>query len=222
MVVGLVGYKAGTHQIFREGRALQITYLDMLPNRVTQIKTQMKDGYDALQVTMGHRSVFRLTKPKAGHFASVGVEPGIGLWEFRLDQSEAKLEEGWKTSQELTVAQFASVRWVDVTAMTKGKGFSGVIKRHHFASQDASHGNSLSERTGGSIGQRQSPSRVFKGKKMAGQLGNQRRTLQSLQVIEVYSDHHLLVIKGSVPGAVGNTVIVRPAVRKCGLLSKGF
>lgn len=215
MIVGLVGRKIGTSQIFLEGRAVQVTYLNLLPNRITQIKHQKKEGYSALQVTIGQRSTFRLTKPEAGHFARAGILAGEGLWEFRLDSRYSGSQETeWCIGQELTVEnQFQSIEWVDVTATSKGKGFAGVIKRHHFASQDATHGNSLSHRAPGSIGQRKFPGRVFKGKKMAGQLGNCRRTLQSLRVLEVNLEHHLLIVKGSVPGASDGIVIVRPAIR---------
>jgi len=212
MIIGLVGYKEGTRQVFREGRAVQVTYLTCLPNRISQIKTRQKEGYSAVQVTAGQRAAFRLTKAEAGHFLKADVEPGVGLWEFRLEDTDDVSSE-WCVGQTLTLEQFISMQWIDVTAVSKGKGFAGVIKRHHFASQDATHGNSLSHRAPGSIGQRQFPGRVFKGKKMAGQLGNKRRTIQSLQVMDIYPEHHLLVVKGSVPGAPGSKVIIRPAVR---------
>lgn len=210
MAVGLVGQKRGMTQIFtEEGISIPVTVVEVTPNRVTQIKTIECDGYSAIQVTMGKRRSNRLTKPLAGHFAKAGVEAGIGLWEFRLDESATHFQVG----AELKVDLFKEGQLVDITGTSKGKGFAGVIKRHHFATQDATHGNSLSHRAPGSIGQRQSPGRVFKGKRMAGQLGNKRCTIQSLAIVRVDGDRNLLLIKGAVPGAPGGTVVVLPAVR---------
>jgi large subunit ribosomal protein L3 len=213
-MLGLVGRKEGTRQLYKEGRAIQVTFISLLPNRITQIKTKDKDGYNAIQVTTGQKKPFKINKSELGQFNKANVEPGIGLWEFRLENTDETAEKNWQLGHELTVEQFNQIKWVDVVATTKGKGFAGVIKRHHFSSQDATHGNSLSHRAPGSIGQRQSPRRVFKGKKMAGQLGNKRRTMQSLEVIAVHPEHHLLVVKGSIPGAPGGIVQVKPAVRR--------
>jgi large subunit ribosomal protein L3 len=210
MSTGLIGRKIGTGQHFMGSRAVQVTYIEVSPNRIVQLKSNNKEGYSAIQVTTGQRSVFRLTKPEAGHFAKAGVAAGEGLWEFRTVETT----NNWVIGQSLTVDQFQSGMRVDVTATSKGKGFAGVIKRWHFSSQDATHGNSLSHRAPGSIGQRTFPGKVFKGKKMAGQLGNKRRTLLSLQVLEVYPKQNLLMVKGSVPGAPGNQVIIRPTIRK--------
>jgi len=219
-MLGLVGRKEGTRQLYQEGRAIQVTYISLLPNRITQIKTKNKDGYDAIQLTAGKKAPFKITKAQAGHFNKAGVEPGIDLWEFRLENTDEMTEQNWQLGHEFTVERFAQVKWVDVAATTKGKGFAGVIKRHHFSSQDATHGNSLSHRAPGSIGQRQSPRRVFKGKKMAGQLGNKRRTMQSLEVIAVHPEHQLLIVKGSIPGAPGGIVEVKPAVRRLNHINK--
>ncbi len=215
MVVGLIGRKWGMTQFYtEEGRFVPITVIEVSPNRVTQIKTEEKDGYRAAQVTCGKRSVTRLTKPKLGHFRKADVEAGLGLWELDfVAGSDQVLTVG---SSILVADVFKPGQCVSVTGITKGKGFSGVIKRHHFSSQDATHGNSLSHRAPGSIGQRQSPGRVFKGKKMAGQLGNKRRTIQSLEVVKVDVDRNLLLIRGSVPGSPGGFVLVRKAVREGG------
>lgn len=211
MAIGLIGKKCGMTQIFtEEGVSIPVTVIEVLPNRLTQIKTKDKDGYSAVQITTGNCKLSRVNKPLAGHYAKARVEAGRGLWEFLVDESSKEL---FSLGNELTVETFAAGQLVDVIGTTKGKGFSGVIKRHHFATQDATHGNSLSHRAPGSIGQRQSPGRVFKGKRMAGQLGNKRRTIPSLQVIKVNKDKNLLLIKGSVPGAPGSDLIIMPAVR---------
>jgi large subunit ribosomal protein L3 len=174
------------------------------------MKNAEGDGYRAVQVTTGTRRASRVTKPMAGHFAKAGVEAGRGLWEFRLTDGEG---DGIEVGSELKVDLFEAGQMVDVTGTTIGKGFAGVIKRHNFSSQDATHGNSLSHRAPGSIGQNQTPGRVFKGKKMAGQMGNVRRTAQSLEVVRVDSERNLLLIKGAVPGSIGSDVLVRPAVK---------
>lgn len=218
-MLGLVGRKEGTKQFYQEGRAIQVTFISLLPNRITQIKTKKKDGYDALQVTTGKKADFKVTKPELGHFKKANTETGTGLWEFRLTD-ETELQKEWQLGYELTVEQFSNIKWVDVIGTTKGKGFAGTIKRHHFASQDATHGNSLSHRRGGSIGNRQSPARVFRNKKMPGQLGNKRRTIQSLEVVAVHPEHHLLVVKGSIPGAPGGIVQIKPAVKKNHVIDK--
>lgn len=230
MTMGLIGRKCGMTQMYAEnGVAIPVTLIEILPNRVVQIKTKERDGYESVQVTTDKKSSSRLNKSEAGHFAKANVEPGKGLWEFRLDEEGAEggegkseLIKGLLPGKEITVSEiFNLVEWVDIVGISKGKGFAGVIKRHHFSTQDATHGNSLSHRAPGSIGQRQSPGRVFKGKKMCGQLGNRRCTIQSLKVIKVDPERHLLHIKGAVPGAPGGQVIVKPAVRKKNKRNKG-
>jgi large subunit ribosomal protein L3 len=211
MTIGLVGRKRGMTRVFTDaGASVPVTVVEVEPNRVTQVKSAEGDGYRAVQVTTGTRRASRVTKPRAGHFAKAGVEAGRGLWEFRLSDGEGDTIE---VGSELKVDLFEAGQKVDVTGTTIGKGFAGVIKRHNFSSQDATHGNSLSHRAPGSIGQNQTPGRVFKGKKMAGQMGNVRRTAQSLEVVRVDSERNLLLIKGAVPGSIGSDVLVRPAVK---------
>lgn len=212
-MLGLVGSKEGTRQVYLEGQAVQVTFITVQPNYITQVKTLKRDGYRALQLTTGKKALRKVAQPQIGICKKAGAEPGLGLWEFRLDDDQDQLATNWKVGAELTVESFSDVKWVDVCATTKGKGFAGVIKRHHFSSQDATHGNSLSHRAPGSIGQRQSPRRVFKGKKMAGQLGNKRRTMKALEVLGVYPKEQLLMLKGSIPGAPGSLVHVKRAVR---------
>lgn len=212
MAIGLVGRKAGMTRVFTEdGVSIPVTVIEVEPNRVTQVKSVATDGYRALQVTTGTRRANRITKPEAGHFAKAGVEAGRGLWEFRLGDGEG---EDIAVGAELKVeAVFQPGQLVDVTGTTIGKGFAGTIKRHHFKSQRASHGNSLSHRAPGSIGQNQSPGRVFKGKRMAGHMGAVRRSIQNLEVVRVDAERNLLLVKGAVPGAKGGDLIVRPAVK---------
>ncbi|HRE53789.1 MAG TPA: 50S ribosomal protein L3 [Candidatus Competibacter sp.] len=211
MAIGLIGRKAGMTRVFTEdGVSIPVTLIEVEPNRVTQVKTEQTDGYRALQVTVGSRRASRVTKPMAGHFAKAGVAPGRGLWEFRLTGDEGA---GIDVGAELKVDLFAAGQKVDVTGTTIGKGFAGAIKRHHFRSQRASHGNSLSHRAPGSIGQNQSPGRVFKGKKMAGHLGAAQRCTQNLEVVRVDAERNLLAIKGAVPGAKGGDVMVKAAVK---------
>jgi large subunit ribosomal protein L3 len=214
MAIGLVGRKTGMTRLFTEdGGYVPVTVIEISPNRVTQVKTPEQDGYRAVQVTCGTVRPTRLSRPAAGHFAKVGVEPGRGCWEFRVEEGSApELTVG----QEVGVGMFEPGQRVDVTGATIGKGFAGVIKRHHFESQDATHGNSLSHRAPGSIGQRQTPGRVFKGKRMAGHLGDVRRTAQNLEVVRVDVGRNLLLVRGAVPGARGGDVIVRPAVKARG------
>ncbi len=214
MAIGLVVRKLGMTRVFTEdGASLPVTVIEVDPNRVTQVKTEERDGYRALQVTTGARKASRVTKPRAGHFAKAGVEAGRGLWEFRLDGDQgAEIE----TGAELKVDIFEAGQIVDVTGISKGKGFQGVIKRHNFSMQDATHGNSLSHRAPGSIGQNQTPGRVFKGKKMAGHMGNERCTVQNLEVVRVDVERNLLLIKGAVPGSTGGNVLVRPGVKAKG------
>ena len=212
--MGLIGKKCGMTQIYTEnGVAIPVTLIQVLPNRVVQVKDKNRDGYDAVQVTTEVQSLLRLTKGEAGHFTKANVEAGKGLWEFRLDGMSEEFIKDLTPGKEITVDLFKLGQLVDVTGINKGKGFAGVIKRHHFATQDATHGNSLSHRAPGSIGQRQSPGRVFKGKKMAGQLGNKRCTIQSLEVVKVETERNLILIKGAVPGSAGSRVVIKPAVR---------
>lgn len=211
MAIGLIGRKAGMTRIFTEaGESIPVTVIEVEPNRVTQIKGQDTDGYRAYQVTTGSRRASRVTKAAAGHFARAGTEAGRGLWEFRLADGEGNdIEVG----NQLGVDVFEAGQKVDVAGTTIGKGFAGVVKRYHFAMQDATHGNSLSHRAPGSIGQCQTPGRVFKGKRMAGHMGNVRRTQQNLEIIRVDTERNLLLVKGSLPGSRGGDVIVTPAVK---------
>jgi len=210
MTIGIVGRKSGMTRVFTdEGVSVPVTVVEVLPNRVTQIKDLETDGYRAIQVTTGDRKASRVSKPAAGHYAKAGTAAGDGLWEFRLDGSEETFEVG----SELTVERFEQGQKVDVAGRSKGKGFQGAVKRWNFSMQDATHGNSLSHRAPGSIGQCQTPGRVFKGKKMAGHMGDKKRTLQNLSVVRVDEERNLLLVKGSVPGATGCDVVVRPAVK---------
>ena len=214
MAIGLIGRKAGMTRVFtEEGVSIPVTLIEVEPNRVAQVKTEESDGYRALQVTVGSRRASRVTKPMAGHFAKAGVAAGRGLWEFRLAEDEGA---GIDVGAELKVDLFQVGQKVDVTGTTIGKGFAGSIKRHHFRSQRATHGNSLSHRAPGSIGQNQSPGRVFKGKKMAGHLGAAQRCTQNLEVVRVDAERNLLAIKGAVPGAKNGSVVVMPAVKAAG------
>lgn len=211
MAIGLVGRKCGMTRIFTEdGVSIPVTVIEVEPNRITQIKGGESEGYSAVQVTTGSRKASHVSKASAGHFAKAGVGAGRGLWEFRAEGAEvAALNVG----DSIQVSIFEAGKKVDVTATSKGKGFAGVIKRWNFSMQDATHGNSLSHRAPGSIGQNQSPGRVFKGKKMAGQMGNRQVTTQSLEVVRVDAEKNLLLVKGAVPGATGSDVIVSPAVK---------
>ncbi|PCJ26436.1 MAG: 50S ribosomal protein L3 [SAR86 cluster bacterium] len=211
MSIGLVGRKSGMTRVFTEdGASVPVTVVEVQPNRVTQIKTPETDGYSAIQVTTGARRASRVTKAMAGHYAKASTEAGTGLWEFRTEGCDmAEIT----TGSEIKVDLFEVGQKVDVTGTSKGKGFQGGVKRHNFQMQDATHGNSLSHRALGSIGQCQTPGRVWKGKKMAGQMGNERQTTQSLEVIKIDLENNLLLIKGAVPGATGSNVIVRPAIK---------
>lgn len=210
MAIGIVGKKAGMTRVFtEEGQSVAVTVLQMTPNRVTQVKTPEVDGYSAIQVTYGEKKASRVSKPAAGQFAKANVEAGTGLIEFRT-------EEAFEAGQTLTVEQFENGQMIDVTGTSKGKGFQGGIKRWNFSMQDATHGNSLSHRAPGSIGQCQTPGRVWKGKKMAGHMGSERTTTQGLQVVRVDAENNLLLVKGAVPGATGSEVIVKPAVKAKG------
>ena len=211
MTIGIVGRKEGMTRIFNEdGGAVPVTVLSVEPNRVTQLKTMENDGYRAVQVTTGSRRASRVTKAMAGHYAKAGTEAGRNLWEFRLDDGEG---EDIEVGSEIKVGIFEEGQRVDVTGTSIGKGYAGVIKRHHFSMQDATHGNSISHRAPGSIGQCQTPGRVFKGKKMAGHMGNVQRTMQSLTVVRVDAERNLLLVKGAVPGSKGGDVVIHAAVK---------
>lgn len=211
MSIGLVGRKSGMTRVFTEtGSSIPVTVVEVLPNRVTQVKTVETDGYAAVQVACGSRPASRVSKALAGHYAKASTEAGRRLLEFRAEVDElGDLAPG----SELTVSAFTEGQIVDVTGTSKGKGFQGVVKRHNFSMQDATHGNSLSHRAPGSIGQCQTPGRVWKGKRMAGHMGDERVTTQNLEIVKVDLDNNLLLIKGAVPGATGSDVIIRPAVK---------
>ncbi len=214
MALGTIGRKCGmTHLFAEDGSTLPVTVIEVLPNWVTQVKTVATDGYRAIQVTTGYRRRTLINQPLAGLLKKASLESGRGFWEFRLNEDE---NQALAPGSEITVAIFKPGQKVDVTGTTIGKGYAGTIKRHHFRSGDASHGNSLSHRTPGSTGQRQTPGRVFKGKRMAGHLGNVQRTIQNLDIVRVDPERNLLFIKGAVPGSKGGDVIVRPAVRCIG------
>ncbi len=211
MSLGLVGRKVGMTRVFAEdGASIPVTVLDMSANRVTQIKTPETDGYSAVQVTFGEKKANRVSKPEAGHFAKAGVEAGLALVEFRIDAE--KLAD-LKAGDALSVEIFTVGQLVDVSGTSIGKGFAGAIKRYHFSSNRASHGNSRSHNSAGSIGQAQDPGRVLPGKRMAGHLGNVKRTVQNLEIVRVDAERQLLLVKGAVPGSPGNDVVVRPAVK---------
>jgi large subunit ribosomal protein L3 len=209
MTIGLVGRKAGMTRVFTDaGDAQPVTVIEVLPNRIVQVKDSKADGYRAIQVTFGTRRASRLAKPVAGHYAKPAVLPGEKLIEFRLAEGEGA---DLKTGAELKVDLFKAGQVVDVTGTTIGKGYAGVMKRHGFAGGFASHGASVVHRAPGSIGQRQTPGRVFPGKRMAGRMGGARRTEENLKVVQVDAERNLLLISGSVPGAPGGRVVVRPS-----------
>ncbi|MFT6791462.1 MAG: large subunit ribosomal protein L3 [Cellvibrionaceae bacterium] len=209
MTIGLVGRKCGMTQIFVEdGTSIPVTIIEVEPNRITQIKNIDTDGYSAVQFTVGSRRSSRVKKSQAGNFAKANTEAGRGLWELRNDTSNV-----FELGGEMTVESFAAGQKVDVTGTSKGKGFQGGVKRWNFQMQDATHGNSISHRAPGSIGQCQTPGRVFKGKKMAGHMGSRQVTTQNLEVVRIDQERNLLLIKGAVPGAPGSDIIVRPAIK---------
>jgi large subunit ribosomal protein L3 len=211
MTIGLVGRKAGMTRVFTDaGDAQSVTVIEALPNRIVQVKDSKADGYRAVQVTFGTRRASRLSKPVAGHYAKPGVIAGSQLVEFRLAEGEGA---DLKTGAELKVDLFKEGQVVDVTGTTIGKGYAGVMKRHGFAGGYASHGASVVHRSPGSIGQRQTPGRVFPGKRMAGRMGGERRTEENLKVVQVDVERNLLLVSGSVPGAPGSRVVVRPSVK---------
>ena len=211
MTTGIVGRKCGMTRVFTEdGVSIPVTVIEAQPNRITQVKTVETDGYRALQVTAGDKKPSRVSKPQAGHFASAKVEAGDLMTEFRLSDSD---EADYQIGSTLVVDLFEEGQKVDVIGTSIGKGFAGTVKRHNFRTQDATHGNSLAHRAPGSIGQNQTPGRVFKGKKMSGHMGNVRRTAQNLEVVRIDEDRNLLLIKGAVPGHKGGRVVVKPSVK---------
>jgi large subunit ribosomal protein L3 len=215
MTIGLVGKKCGMTRVFTEdGVSIPVTVIEVVPNRVTQLKTLDNDGYMAIQIAAGTAKRSRVSKGAAGHYAKAGVEPGTIIREFRID--DMKEMEGLELGSEIKVDKFAEGQFVDVIGTSKGKGFAGVVKRHNFRTQDASHGNSLSHRAPGSIGQRQSPGKVFKGKKMCGHLGDVKTTVMSQKIARIDAEKNLVLVRGSVPGATNAWVIIRAALKKSG------
>jgi large subunit ribosomal protein L3 len=209
MTIGIVGRKSGMTRIFtEEGVSLPVSVIEVSPNRITQVKNEETDGYSAVQVTTGSRRASRVTKAQAGHFAKANTEAGSTLCELRNDAGEE-----FEVGGEITVSTFEAGQKVDVTGTSKGKGFAGGVKRWNFSMQDATHGNSISHRAPGSIGQCQTPGRVFKGKKMAGHMGAEQVTVQNLEIVRVDAERNLLLVKGAIPGAPGGQVVVRPAVK---------
>jgi large subunit ribosomal protein L3 len=210
-MIGVVGRKTGMTRVFTdEGVSTPVTVIEVQPNRVTKVNTADNDGYSAIQVTTGTKKTSRVNKPTAGHYAKAGTEAGRGLWEFRLDDHAGDAPE---VGGELNAGVFEAGQKVDVRGVSKGKGFQGGVKRHNFRTQDATHGNSLSHRAPGSIGQCQTPGRVFKGKKMAGHMGAENVCTQNLEVVRVDTDRNLLLVKGAVPGAAGGDVVITPAIK---------
>ncbi len=211
MSVGLVGKKSGMTRIFTEtGESIPVTVIEVVPNRITQIKSDETDGYCAVQITTGFKKASHVTKPMAGHFAKAGVEAGDLVKEFRVNAADIS---SMKVGDALTVDQFEVGQYVDVQGISKGKGFAGVIKRHNFTMQDATHGNSLSHRAHGSTGQRQTPGRVFKGKKMAGHMGNEKCTVVKQPVVQVNKELNCILVKGAIPGAPGGYVVLKATVK---------
>jgi len=211
MTIGVIGRKAGMTRIFTEdGASTPVTVIEVEPNRIAQMKTSETDGYRSVQVTVGTRKASRVNKAAAGHFAKAGVEAGRGLWEMRLNDGEG---DDLEIGGEIKVGIFEAGQIVDVTGTSIGKGYAGSVKRNNFHMQDATHGNSISHRAPGSIGQNQTPGRVFKGKKMTGHMGNVRRTSQNLEVVRVDEERNLLLVKGAVPGSKGGDVYIRAAIK---------
>lgn len=210
MSIGLMGQKIGMTRVFTEyGVSIPVSVVEVLPNRVTQLKTLETDGYMAIQLVAGVKKASRVNKSEAGHFAKAKVEAGRFLKEFPIDSIE-----NYELGKEISASDiFNSGQLVDVTGVSKGKGFAGTVKRHNFRTQDASHGNSRSHRVPGSIGQNQTPGRVFKGKKMAGHMGNEKCTTLNLELIRVDTDRNLMLIKGAIPGCPGSYVVIRPAIK---------
>ncbi len=212
MSLGLVGRKCGMTRIYTDdGVAVPVSVVQVEPNRIVQVKTLDVDGYRAIQVTTGERKRSRMTRPEAGHFGKATVDAGRGLWEFRLEDAD---QTDYTVGNELGVDVFSAGQFVDVRGVSIGKGFAGVIKRYNFRTQDATHGNSLSHRAPGSIGQNQSPGRVFKGKKMAGHMGHENVTVHNLKIHSINQEKSLLFITGAIPGHKNSDVIVKPAIKK--------
>lgn len=208
MAISLLGQKVGMTRVFNEdGSATPVTVLEVAPNRVSQVKTVETDGYNAVQLVTGTKKASRVNKALAGHYAKAGVEAGTAVREVRIDPAEYEL------GSSISVDVFEDGQMIDVTGVSKGKGFAGVLKRWNFAGKDATHGNSINHRTPGSIGQNQTPGRVFKGKKMSGHMGSVNHTTQNLQVVRVDAERNLLLVKGAVPGAKGSSVVIKPAVK---------
>ncbi|XZR53106.1 MAG: 50S ribosomal protein L3 [Enterobacteriaceae bacterium] len=209
-MIGLIGKKIGMSRIFKkDGYSIPVSVIKIESNYITQIKNIEKDGYYAIQVTTGFKKKYN--KSEKGHFKKTNIKPGLGLWEFRISK-----ENNLNLGKEINLNIFLKIKKVDVTGISKGKGFSGTIKRWNFSSQDSTHGNSLSHKAPGSIGQNQTPGKVFKGKKMAGQLGNKRVTIQNLEIIKIDIVKKLLLVKGSIPGSIGNNIIIKYAIKKRG------
>lgn len=212
LTVGLIGRKVGMSRVFDEdGQSVPVTVIAADPNKVTQIKTDELDGYTAVQVAFGYKKPSRLNKATIGHLAKANVESAAKLLEFRLNSDQIS---NFNLGDAITVENFQSGQYVDVTGISKGKGFAGTVKRHNFATQDATHGNSVSHRVPGSIGQNQSPGKVFKGKKMSGQMGNKQCTVQSQMIVQIDAERNLIFVKGAIPGAPGGYVIINSAVKK--------
>ncbi len=210
MAIGLVGRKQGMTRVFTdEGVSVPVTVVEITPNRITQVKTDDSDGYSAIQVTTGQKKLSRISKPLIGHYAASETEAGRGLWEFRIGSDQI---EKYNVGESITLEILEEGQNLSVTGTSKGKGFAGGVKRHNFQMQDATHGNSISHRAPGSIGQCQTPGRVFKGKKMAGHMGSRKTTVKSISLIKLNKDRNIILVKGPVPGAIGSDVIVRPMV----------
>ena len=211
MTIGLIGKKQGMTRVFTpEGDAISVTVVSVQPNTITQIKSDETDGYSSVQVTTGNKKEKHLTKPQLGHFKKNSINPGEGLWEFRVNADQiAELEVG----SDLFLEQFEEGQSVDVSGTSKGKGFQGTVKRWNFQMQDATHGNSISHRAPGSIGQCQTPGKVWKGKKMSGHMGDERKTVQNLKITSIDEENSLLLIKGPIPGATGSDIILKPAIK---------
>ena len=211
MTIGLIGKKQGMTRVFTpEGDAISVTVISVQPNTITQIKSDEIDGYSSVQVTTGNKKEKHLTKPQLGHFKKNSINPGEGLWEFRVNADQiAELEVG----SDLFLEQFEEGQSVDVSGTSKGKGFQGTVKRWNFQMQDATHGNSISHRAPGSIGQCQTPGKVWKGKKMSGHMGDERKTVQNLKITSIDEENSLLLIKGPIPGATGSDIILKPAIK---------
>ena len=211
MTIGLIGKKQGMTRVFTpEGDAIAVTVISVQPNTITQIKSDETDGYSSVQVTTGDKKEKHLTKPQIGHFKKNSIKPGDGLWEFRVTSDEiTELEVG----SNLFLEQFVEGQFVDVSGTSKGKGFQGTVKRWNFQMQDATHGNSISHRAPGSSGQCQTPGKVWKGKKMSGHMGDERKTVQNLKITSIDEENSLLLIKGPIPGSTGSNIILKPAIK---------